>query len=223
MDRETVKKLISDNKAVQIIFYENDAQTNELIKFSIDKVLQKYYKTELSDLIYGCVKELVINATKANVKRVFFQNLNYDINNMGQYVMGLTKFKGMLEKGEYEKYFGDLRSNDLWVIFNMQYSDTGVKIELINNTEIIEIEDTRIRMKLRLAMAHTSSFLDLYKNEMDDDNEGAGMGIALIILLLRSGGLDPDLFRIGSQDGVTIARLEIPFTKSYVSSRGLTV
>ena len=73
MDRETILKSIERDKEIQIIFYENDDMINRLIRFSLEEVLKKYGKLELVDAVYGCVKELVINATKANLKRAFFQ------------------------------------------------------------------------------------------------------------------------------------------------------
>ncbi|NPV01647.1 MAG: hypothetical protein HPY53_09730 [Brevinematales bacterium] len=217
MDKETIQKYLDENREIQIIFYENDETINQLIRFSVDEALKKYNKPEFAHAVYGCIKELVINATKANLKRAFFQKNNYDINNMGQYVMGLTKFKGLLDNRDAYKYFADLRTADLWVMFTLFHNSEGLRIEVVNNTEIIEIEETRIRMKLKKAMHYTDIAL-FYQSETDN-SEGAGMGIALLVILMQSVGLDPSLFRIGSKNGMTVTRIEVPFDSNYKSVR----
>jgi len=52
-----------------------------------------------------------------------------------------------------------------------------------------------------------------------DNTEGAGLGIALIMILLKNEGIDPNLFRIITHPDRTIARVEIPFSENYVSIR----
>jgi hypothetical protein len=45
-----------------------------------------------------------------------------------------------------------------------------------------------------------------------DDTEGYGMGIALIVILLKSEKLDPNLFTIVTAPDTTTARIKIPIT-----------
>lgn len=217
MDKETIQKYLAEDREIQIIFYENDETTNQLIRYSVEESLKKYNKSELSHAVYGCTKELVINATKANLKRAFFQKNSFDINNMGQYVMGLTKFKALLESRDVYKYNAELRNADLWVMYTLFHNSEGLRIEVVNNTDIIELEETRIRMKLKKAMHYTDIAL-FYQSETDH-SEGAGMGIALLVILMQSVGLDPSLFRIGSKNGMTVTRIEVPFHSAYKSVR----
>ena len=186
MTRDEISKNLAQNKPVQIIFYENSDEVNSAILFAVEEVCRKHCKTEFSTVIYGCAKELIINATKANLKRAFFLKSKLDINNMGHYVSGLSKFRAILENRHYIEYYDALRSYDLWGMFTIEDSRDGVKFEVINNSEIVDVENTRIRMKLRKAMNY-NDLVDFYDREKDDA-EGAGMGIALIVILMRKRG-----------------------------------
>ncbi|MCX7881659.1 MAG: hypothetical protein N2314_00350 [Brevinematales bacterium] len=197
-------------------FYHNEEVNENILEF-ITQIFLETGKEEYIDPLYSCVKELVVNATKANLKRVFFLKNHLDINNMGEYVNGLILFKEMLEKSQYTEYEHLLKEHDLWVEFRANWHKEAIVFEVINNSEIIPIEEYRVRMKLKLAMEYTD--LAQYYAEQVDTTEGAGLGIALVVLLLRGMGLDPALFRIGSKHGVTIARIEIPLVEGYVSSR----
>ncbi len=196
-------------------FYYYNEEVNENIREFISEIFLETAREDFIDPIYSCVKELVVNATKANLKRVFFLKNHLDINNMGEYVNGLIEFKEMLEKQEYEKYEKMLKEHDLWVEFRVNWHKNAIVFEVINNSEIIAIEEYRVRMKLKLAMEYTD--LAQYYAEQMDTTEGAGLGIALVVLLLRGMGLDPSLFRIGSKHGVTVARIEVPLVDGYVS------
>lgn len=198
-------------------FYYHNEEVNENIREFITQICLETGKEEYIDPLYSCIKELVVNATKANLKRVFFIKNNLDINNMGEYVNGLILFKEMLEKSQYTEYESMLKQYDLWVEFRANWHKEAIVMEVINNSEIISIEDYRVRMKLKLAMEYTD--LAQYYAEQMDTTEGAGLGIALVVLLLRGMGLDPSLFRIGSKHGLTIARMEFPLVEGYVSLR----
>ena len=217
MDKENILQSIEQGNDVQIIFYENNDGINRQIRYTIEESLKKYGRLDFADAVYGCVKELVINATKANLKRAFFQQNKWDLNNMGQYVMGLTKFKSLIESRDAYKYYAELREQDLWVMFTLHHDSDGLRIEVVNNSDIIEMEETRIRMKLKKAMLYTD--IALFFQKETDEAEGAGMGIALLVILMKSVGLDPSLFRIGSKNGMTDARIEVPFHSKYVSVR----
>ncbi|MCE9501756.1 MAG: histidine kinase, partial [Leptospira sp.] len=85
--------------------------------------------------------------------------------------------------------------------------------------EILPIEEERIRSKLREGLKH-EDILSYYSANADS-TEGEGIGLVLSLLLLKAENLDPSLFRIGTKDGVTFSRIEIPFTDGFVSKRNI--
>lgn len=208
---------IENGLPVEITFYENDSEINSFIREAIKRVCEKYNKNDYADVLYGCVKELVINATKANLKRIFFQLNNWDINNMGDYVTGLVKFKKILENNEYKKYKEYLIKQNLWVKFILKHSEDGLVIEVVNNSAICHVEEGRIRMKLNRAM-RLNDLVEMYHEDIES-SEGSGLGMALIVILMKSIKLDASLFRIGSKGDITTARIECPFTEKFQSHR----
>lgn len=218
MDLSEIKANLQNRKPIQIVFYENDEQINHQIKSAIDEAIRYYHQSpDMADIAYGCMKELLINATRANLKRAFFTKNNLNLHDMGHYVKGMTMLRGAIDHREYSDYHDEIKNQNLWVMFEMKHNPDGLCLSVINNSAIMEIEEKRIRMKLNLAMMY-QDLAEFYSNEKDE-SEGAGMGIAMIVTLLRHINLDPHLFRIWTKDETTIARLEIPFNEAYVPER----
>lgn len=215
-DKEILKSL-QKGKDIEVLFYGNDEEATRTVRKCISECLKFYEKTENMDIIYACTKELLVNASRANLKRAFFIKQNLDFNDMGQYVKGLSLMRNAIDSGEYKNYSENLKPLGLWVKFILKHSDCGIEIEVINATRIIEVEEKRIRMKLDKAMKY-NNMAEFYHKEQDE-SEGAGMGIAIIVNLLKSAGIHPGLFRIYSEGNHTVARVEIPFTGCFTAKR----
>lgn len=194
-------------------YYVLTSEINDLIVNKIQDLMKRYGKIEYSDVIISSIKELIYNASKANLKRAFFKDKGLDIHDMGSYARGLPEFKELIGTRDMAGYFERFAPMDLWSRFSVEHSPLGIRLEVSNHTSIIPIEEKRIRMKLALAMSR-EDILDFY-NQVRDQSEGAGLGIALVINLLRSIGVDPGYFRIGTTGSVTNARIEVPFSPEY--------
>lgn len=105
----------------------------------------------------------------------------------------------------------------VFVKISVTYTTDGLVVEVVNNTPVIEIEESRMREKMKKAMEY-NDIAEFYMDNMDN-TEGAGLGIALIMILLKSENIDPKLFRIQTSAAETVARVEIPFTDNYVTIR----
>lgn len=215
---QNLKNIIEMEKPFSLKFYVIDDDIERNVEVAISSIFEKYNHPEYSGIIYTCVKELMINATKANLKRVLFEKNNINIDNEVEYLKGMLNFRTSLNERSYVSYFKDLKDNDYWVTVSFTYSVDGIKIEVINNAHITKIEDKRLREKLKKAMSYDD--IAQFYMEMGDEVEGAGMGIALIVMLLRGMSIDPALFRIGNtKNNQTFARIEIPLTENYISMR----
>lgn len=100
---------------------------------------------------------------------------------------------------------------------NIIYTNEGLVVEVTNNTPVIQEEEERMREKMKKAMSY-NDIAEFYMDNMDN-TEGAGLGIALIMILLKSENIDPHLFRIITGEHETTSRVEIPFSKNYISTR----
>jgi hypothetical protein len=113
------------------------------------------------------------------------------------------------------------RDHRLSVSIRFTHRKEGIVAEVINSATVTPIEEKRFREKLEKIMAYE----DLMQFYMDhaDDSEGAGMGLALIVNLMKSMGINPELFRIFFQNDSTVARMEIPFSKKSIPARSAEI
>ncbi len=213
-----IKEQIDRNKSYIMKFFIADDDVEKEVETALQIIFEKFNKPELAGVLLTCLMELIVNAAKANLKRVIFELNNLNIDDENQYLSGMLKFKNLLVESSYIKYFSNLKNHDYWIKVVFEYDDKGVKIEVINNAHITQIEERRLREKLKKAMQYKD--IAQFYLEQGDELEGAGMGIALVIMLMKGLGIDPGLFRIGNiEDKQTLIRLEIPFTDSFVSIR----
>lgn len=207
---------INEGKSISIRLYNTGREINDSISKTIESIFLKYKRNDLNDIILFCVKELIANAITTNVKSLFFYKNNLNINNIADYVAGMTQFNDMIEKNEAKKYYAALPEENLWVKFNIKHNWNGIKFEITNNSPIVGIEEKQIRMKLQKSM----TYIDLIDfNEADEDIYDEKMGLALVAILLKKARLDVNLFRVGTINGITLARIEVPFNSKFRSSR----
>jgi hypothetical protein len=160
-----------------------------------------------------------MNSLKANAKRIFFEENKLNINNLEEYDHGIKIFKQEIGNKKIRELCEKGRRNKIHIKIMFTHKMNGLKIEILNNAEILKQEEKRIRTKLSKGQKYTNMF-DFY-NENSDTTEGEGLGLVLSLLMLKSEGIDPSNFRIGSKNGITKTRIEIPFEESYQSEREL--
>lgn len=183
------------------------------------QILKMYDRLDLKDIVYTCVKELVINGTKAMVKRIVFAENNLDIDDPDDWEKGTAIFKNKLRESYIEEFAKKTKSLNFKVKIRYIYNVKGMRVEVINNTPIPRIDEKRMRGKLSKAMRYNS--IGDYYMDNADDIEGVGMGLAFIVILLKNQGLDPQYLRIGTIGDQTIARVEFPFKEDYIPYRDI--
>lgn len=163
----------------------------------------------LLETIITILRECILNAIKANGKRLFFEMAGSKIDDPSTYDAVMEKFKTEII-GDFTKLKKDLIKSNYKVDFKLQKFEKGFRIRIENNAVILPKEEKRINERMTNARKF-KDFSDAYE-EMYDETEGAGLGIILTILLLKNLGVSPDNFTIKSQGDKTVTTLLIPYS-----------
>ncbi len=216
-ERVCINEQVTNKKGLVIIVYSFSPEIEETIKYGLSTILETYGKSTLVNTVYNVLFESVLNGLKANAKKLFFLENSLNIDNPEDYAKGILLFKKDINKSNLRQSGERNRARNIFVRVKFAYDDNGLEIEVLNNTELLPAEETRIREKLALG----EKYDDLMSYYMDnsDSTEGEGVGLVLSLILLKAENLDPSLFRIGTKNGLTFARIEIPFNAQFISKR----
>ncbi len=169
--------------------------------------LQEVGQERLRDPLAYCLRELAVNAKKANTKRVYFREKGLSLLSTDEYEEGMRHFKQ--ETLDNIGYFLELqKENGLYVKVIFHTRGGRLNLYVCNNAEITKKEQFRIFDRIARSRAFDS--LEEALTTVIDDSEGAGLGIVILVLMLKKIGLDEDAFDIDTRNGETVARLVIP-------------
>lgn len=215
---ERIDSAIQKNQTIKVRAYALLPETEKDLNLIILRLLNKYNKLDLTATLYTCIKELAVNGAKANIKRILFDEVKIDLENESDYRRGLEMFREKLTDKFINEYAQKAKDRGLFVDIKFEYDDTKLIVEVLNNSALTKREDERIRDKFRDGLKY-ENIGELYM-DMQDNSEGAGMGIALILMMLKSEGIDPHFFTIYSDySNKTIAKITFPMTPAFQNQR----
>ncbi len=214
---DNIRVSIENGKILSLKTHRITKSVEEYIQRAIDLILDKCKHPTLVPTLYTIIKELSINACKANQKRVFFDEKKLDIKDPVDYAKGIVEYKAMFSEEMSNEFGLKAKKKGYYCLITFAYSPDGMTVEVTNNTPIAKEEEKSLREKLEKGMGYE----DIAQFYMDnaDNTEGAGLGLALILIMLKGENIDPNYFRIFIADDSTTARLEIPFTPNFKSKR----
>ncbi len=202
-----ILKKFDAGESVTVSFYYPDQNVMKSLNSLFAKILAKMDFIYLLDTLVTIQREIIINAAKANAKRIFFQQEGLDINDPTQYAQGMARFRTEVV-GELESIRDRLAGSPLKIRLRIQKNTNGIVITVTNNTPILPEELDRI--KLRMEKARTfNDFSEAYE-EVYDSTEGAGLGIVLVTLLLKNSGIGVESYTLSSDGTSTKCELLIP-------------
>jgi len=207
VDEEKIKKAIKSGLPLTVTTYTLPKEIEVYLEQVIEAFLRHTNQLKLKDYIVYCVQELVINAKKANTKRVYFQERGLDVNNPDDYKAGMGKFKEET-LSQIERYLQLQKKNGLYIKVILQMKRNTINIEIRNNVQATKTEQIRIQDKLARSRQYSS--LEDALNQVLDDSEGAGLGLVILVLMLKKIGLADEAFSIKSTDKETVASISIP-------------
>ena len=209
---------ISNGTTVRLVPVSGIENPETRLHNIISQLLGNFIKSTVTDILFACILELATNATKANMKYLFFCERGWDLFDMRSYHERLKEFRMQSRDVAWvSDYARKAKAVGLWVQILFTHLLNGICVEVTNNLPLTPEDERRVREKMRLAQNY-SSIIDFYRDH-GDDSEGEGLGFAMSIIMLKQEKINPELFRIGSDGIHTTARLEIPFSAQYRSVR----
>lgn len=206
---------MAEKQSIHIRVLNEDAKTK--LREAFDALERKLGIDSLAITLFYVVMELVGNAVKANLKRVFFRKHGYNLEDPEQYRLHLDEFKHYYNGVPEEEYAAALRELGLSVSIDIDLDHQRLLIFVENNAVLLPEEEKRVRSKL----ASTREMKDIleFSVQFADETEGKGLGLAMIVLLIKDLGFDASFFRLYKKDDRTIARLEFPLSADYTPIR----
>jgi hypothetical protein len=196
----------------RIIAYSISDDVEAQIRNALRDILTPRHLNDLLAPIYTCVKELMINAIKANFKNIYFENYvpvsNYQ--NVIAYETALQLFQIEMSR-ENAKHFGDIaREDNIKVEIEIWTADDMLHVLVTNPVVMTETEFNKVKQKLKDA-DNCRDLADYFMKHIHDPyREGAGLGLILIMMVLKSLQAPKDSLMIRSENNATTADLKIP-------------
>ncbi len=212
---EKVKKAARNSIPLGVKVSKLTHDTEQYLEEILSVFLSEIGQSELKDRLSYCMRELAVNAQKANTKRVFFKHKNLDINNEKDYSTGMENFKSET-LSNIEFYFSKMKEEGLYIKIVFHSKEKTFTMSVCNNVEISVKEQMRVYDRIARARAFNS--MEEALSMVIDNSEGAGLGIVILVLMCKKMGLDEDAFDIDTEGGETVAKITIPFSEIHLEN-----
>lgn len=215
VDVSRIKKAINSGIPLTITTYTLPHEIEMYIEEVLEAFLKELGQEKLKGYLSYCLRELAVNAKKANTKRVYFQERGLDLNNPEDYKLGMANFK-QETMDNIAHYLQLQKEKGLYIKIILHVKAQIINLEVRNNVAITKTELIRIHDKLARSRQYNS--LEEALTQVLDDSEGAGLGLVILVLMLKKIGLDEDCYDIVASDTETIARISIPLDQTRVEN-----
>jgi putative nucleotidyltransferase with HDIG domain len=212
---EQIKRAARNSVPLAIKTFTLLHETEESLEQILAVFLEEFGQSQIKDRIAYCLRELAVNAKKANTKRAYFVERSLQIQNDEEYDEGMKDFKRVTLEN-IQHYLEKQKEMGLYIkiIFHTQAKTFSVSVK--NNVEISKKE--QLRVYDRIARSRAFDSMEEALSTVIDDSEGAGLGIVIMVLMLKKIGLGEDSFEIDVINGETVAQINIPFSDVHVES-----
>ncbi len=156
----------NDNKLV-IRAYGVIHSTEDFMRAFIRKVMEKYGRIDLAPAVEIVVKELVMNAAKANFKKIYFAEHNLDLDNPAHFESGMAGFRNIIDENIFVDYGKKAREAQLIVETSFDFDKDRVIVQVRNNVPMAAHEEKRAREKLKQGL-ECNDMVEFMMEHMDD-------------------------------------------------------
>ncbi len=133
VNTDVILGAVKSNKPITIKTYYLTESTEEHLRNIIELVLKKFGKSDSVETCYNSVRGLVVNATRANIKRVLFNQMGLDISNPTEYLIGMEKIEKQLVESNFFRFKNELTRQKLTVETTFKFSPEMFSVKVKNN------------------------------------------------------------------------------------------
>jgi len=207
IDDKNYPEKVLRGEDVTLTFKFIDESSLVLVNAILLKVLARMGNIFLLETVITIVREIIFNAFKANLKRMYFLSEGIDINDPELYEEAMIAFKDNFLYN-LDSVVSIVKASDYSITITFSVKENSFQLTVFNNVPIIQEEFNRIHMRIQKAEEY-ETLTDAY-NDVYDPTEGAGLGLILMIFLLKNSGIGAKNLSIDSdKKGVTVA-IKIP-------------
>ncbi|MBA7548746.1 hypothetical protein ES705_41212 [subsurface metagenome] len=155
LDRAQIKRVTNSSIPLTIKTYTLSHDTEVYLEEILEAFLTELGYTEIKDQLAYCLRELAVNAKKANTKRAYFLEKDLNLEDPDEYNEGMKTFKEeTLENIQY--YLQKQKEQGLYIkiIFHAQGKTFNITVR--NNVEITRKEQIRVFDRIARSRAFTS-------------------------------------------------------------------
>lgn len=212
---EQIKKAIRSSVPISIKTYTLPHETEVYLEEILSLFLREFGQDHLKDRLAYCMRELAVNAKKANTKRIYFKEKGLSLNSPKEYEVGMKTFKEDT-LSNIKHFLEKQKEAGLYIKIVFQVKQQTFHLSIRNNTEISRKEQMRVYD--RIARSRAFETMEEALSTVIDDSEGAGLGIVILVLMLKKIGLDEESFDIDVENGETVARITLPFSEVHAEN-----
>lgn len=213
-----INEALDKNSILTLQTYYLSEYGQTALNHILARILERYNRSDLHDVLYTATKEIIMNGTKANLKRIIFSEMVLDYPEKEDYDAAMVEFKEHLVADKVKDYRKQFINLDYHVSATFYYTKNVINIKVKNNFPLFEQEEQRIREKFQKS-EDFSNLIEFYMQH-GDETEGAGLGLTMVGILLQESGIDRHCFTISTNEyNETAAKLEIPLTEDYIPKR----
>ena len=199
------KKAILSGTDLSVVFKSFKPSVEGQIIKIIHRYLAKYDTLYIKDTVLATAKELITNGVKANLKRLYFQEKELNINEVSDYRNGMESFKAEIFQSDY---VGKLDESNLNIKVLFKLDPENLNLTIINNSEILDLELKKIQVRIEKAYKYND--ISEVFDDVLDDSEGAGLGLMMSIMMMKNSRFKPGSYTITKDKGSTISNVKIP-------------
>lgn len=202
------KEAVKTAKEIYIQFYFLSPDVEASMIKILHRFLERYDLLYMKDVLYSVLKELINNAIKANIKRLYFQAQGLNIDDTDDYRTGMERFKEATYGNDSSYEFSNLKKENMLVRVSFIAHSDKMIFHVINNAPILEEEVSKIEARVKKAYKYND--ISEAFDDVLDDSEGAGLGLIMALMLFKNIGLPADTFQVARKNNLTVAAIRIP-------------